>query len=58
MVDYDENKSTINEYGTLSDVAVSSTVPISLIIRDFEISNVGIRTESQYTYYLTTLGNI
>ncbi|CAD8043436.1 unnamed protein product [Paramecium primaurelia] len=58
MVDYDEVKTTINEYGTLSDVAVSSTVPISLIIRDFEISNVGIRTESQYTYYLTTLGNI
>lgn len=46
MVDYDENKNTINEYGTLSDVSVSSTVPISLIIRDFEISNVGIRTES------------
>lgn len=52
MVDYDDVPTTINEYGTLADVAASSTLPSSLIIRDFEISNLGIRAESQYTYYL------
>lgn len=46
MIDYDTVESTISEYGTLSDVATTSTISTSLLIRDFDITNTAIRTES------------
>lgn len=44
MVDYDSI--TINEYATLNDIATVTTVPTSFLIRDFDITNTAIRTES------------